>query len=392
MWFRRKSLICCPVCESQEINVRTLPYPQIDGLTFDTTGTKSTVSECLVCGHIWKPIADQEAEAMESRFEDPEYSDSRIASSILIGVDGRPQDLIGVQADMLAGQFPLHNPNILDIGCGNGELLAELKRRTTAKNAYFCGYDVAQRNMVDPTLIFCMDLGAFEPSSFDLIILSHSLQYAYRIDILMQHIKRLSHANTTLYIQVPDLTRNPCSLLTAEQLHFFNIENLSSLLGRYDFWEVDEQPVAFPRDLCVFAWRGANNFTENETPINRLDSHVQQIQKMAGWLHIYDRRENLCILGSTIMAAFAHHCMGDKIKNFVDENPLRLEQGFFRGKPVIAPDNLTDKGMLLIPMFGARRLQLRMAKQYQARVEAYESMDPVGIRSLQTIHSEGMTI
>jgi len=146
--------------------------------------------------------------------------------------------------------LPEKNSSILDIGCGNGGLLCELKKngfnnltgldpsqncvsniKEKGINAYQGG--ISSDNYDDESI--------FLNKKFDFIILSHVFEHIYDLQVAVSNIQKLLNNNGLLYIEVPDASRYkdhfivPYYYFDIEHINHFDENSLKNLFLKYDF-------------------------------------------------------------------------------------------------------------------------------------------------------------
>ena len=137
--------------------------------------------------------------------------------------------------------------NVLDIGCGSGELLMRLEE--LGCNAY--GIDVDEitsnhlRKEMNLNVTTCdIDDGcSFQDNFFDVIIMRHSLEHVHDPVKVIQEVKRIMKLNGELIIGIPNI-ESVMARLTGEywtdldiprHLFHFNPSTISRLLARSGF-------------------------------------------------------------------------------------------------------------------------------------------------------------
>ncbi|MCE5181485.1 MAG: methionine biosynthesis protein MetW [Betaproteobacteria bacterium] len=104
---------------------------------------------------------------------------------------------INTRADFAAiARWVKADANVLDLGCGDGSLLKYLKE---TRNAHGYGIEIADANIIacveKGVNVIQMNLEAglsgFEPQSFDLVILSQTLQAMHNIELVVKEILRV---------------------------------------------------------------------------------------------------------------------------------------------------------------------------------------------------------
>lgn len=97
--------------------------------------------------------------------------------------------------------------SVLDLGCGNGDLLQMLKQD---RNIYACGVEVSQDNLLEcvrkcvPVIHADLDdgLGDFSDNSFDFVILSRTIQAVRRPDLLLDEMTRVGRQSIVSFLNI----------------------------------------------------------------------------------------------------------------------------------------------------------------------------------------------
>lgn len=97
--------------------------------------------------------------------------------------------------------------SVLDLGCGNGDLLQMLKQE---RNIYACGVEVSQSNLLEcvrkcvPVIHADLDdgLGDFSDGSFDFVILSRTIQAVRRPDLLLEEMTRVGRQSIVSFLNI----------------------------------------------------------------------------------------------------------------------------------------------------------------------------------------------
>lgn len=144
--------------------------------------------------------------------------------------------------------LPNREARILDIGCANGGLLAELKN-----NGYtnLAGVDPSPACALTARELYGIDVTTAPmsriPSSigtFDLVIFGSVLEHIIDFDSTFAQTKRLLNPKGRVYAEVPDMTR--CSLMndapfqefSVEHVNYFGPVSLRNLLARHGFEQI----------------------------------------------------------------------------------------------------------------------------------------------------------
>ena len=301
---------------------------------------------------MFRDAAPRELAAIDALYRSADYVLS-IPLRHLISVEeyAEPVPYQVLQADRLAPLLPA-KPEILDIGCLDGALLREFARRI--EGASLCGYDVS--DLVRPLFPeggnFHLFTGHLEhiPGPFDLVVLSHSIQYIRDAIGLMAHLRRLLKPGGMVFLQTPNFAAKPAALLMGDQHYFYTPAILAAILRHHGFAFEEIESPWFPRDVWGLARMPAQLSPVRSRPeptifecLDSLDTTARSSLEVAG--------NDLFVLGTTIEAAFAASTLGERIALFVDENSAKVGTQF-HGRSVIHPDDLTDGDVVIIP-YGA---------------------------------------
>lgn len=137
-------------------------------------------------------------------------------------------------ADTIMNLFPDKNIFILDMGCGNGGLLKELKLRGYKRimgcdPSFSCVQNVLNQN------IESFQGTLFDESNisrkFDLVILSHVLEHVCDLQNAKQILLSLLNEGGKIYIETPDASRYVDFYVTP--FHYFDVEHINHFDARY---------------------------------------------------------------------------------------------------------------------------------------------------------------
>ena len=177
---------------------------------------------------------------------------------------------------------------VLDLGCGDGIFLRELKEKRKAR---VLGVEIDQDSIVRcigngvPVIQRDLngDLGFFPDKSFDLAVLSHTLQETSRPDLLLQSIVRIGKRAAVSVInfghwrcrtqvmfrgRMPRSTQMPFQWYDTPNIHFCTLRDFRELCARLNIKIVEERPIPgrfppltkiFPNafaTVCVFILEG----------------------------------------------------------------------------------------------------------------------------------------
>jgi SAM-dependent methyltransferase len=134
---------------------------------------------------------------------------------------------------------------LLDIGCGSGEFLHQLKNFGWEVFGVEISQQSADMGNKRGLNIFCGELGGadFPENYFDVVVLSQTLEHVYSPGAYLEKIHRLLKEGGLLIIGVPNIGcleiqifgRNCHALDVPRHLHFFSISSLRNYLEKYGF-------------------------------------------------------------------------------------------------------------------------------------------------------------
>jgi SAM-dependent methyltransferase len=246
-------------------------------------------------------------------------------------------------------------------------LLSEIAQIVDASD--LCGFDVGERPQFPRGHPFRFVSGrlADVTGSFDLITMSHSIQYVRDIDGLFADIRRLVKPSGKIFVQVPDFSVKPASLLLGDLYYHYTRAIIDNVLRHAGFQAQFLTVDYFPRDVLVIASQQpletfgyAASADELSAALSRLADFKERVQQFA-------TLDGVAVLGTTIDAAFVDECLSSKVTFFVDENP-RKAGTTFHGKAVVHPRAVAEDDVVLIPMsMSGSAIRDRLSTQYRGQ-------------------------
>lgn len=360
--------VACPLCKGSDTEINVLPYPlfrHIDFAVFHPGPNR--IARCSSCGLIFRVVDDFEQRAIEAIYQSDEYMKHEEPHMLVLEGHNEPVPLARVQAELLAPYLKGDAVAVLDIGCFDGQLLFEINK--ICSSADLCGFDVAARPQFPQGKPFRFVTGPLRGinGNFDLITMSHSIQYVRDIHGLSEQIQRLLKPAGRLFVQAPDFSAKPSSLLLGDLNYHYSRDILASIFLRMGFQAAFLEADCFPRDILAIGSRTTPVAQSASATVNALDCGVRRISELAQRLQQVASGSSVGVLGTTIDAAFVDQCLGAQVTFFVDENPRKI--GFeFHGKPVRHPRMVTAQDLVIIPMgVAGETVRSRLEKQYAGR-------------------------
>ena len=165
--------------------------------------------------------------------------------------------------------FVNNGDRVLDLGCGNGAFLRQLKEK---KNAKVLGVEIDQdtisKCIANGVPVIQRDLNDefdFAPAgSFDMVVLSQTLQETRRPDLLLQSIVSLGRRAAVSVInfghwrcrmqvafsgRMPRSTQMPFQWYDTPNIHFCTLKDFRELCQKLEITILEEHPVSarFPK-------------------------------------------------------------------------------------------------------------------------------------------------
>lgn len=355
----------CPLCANKNAEVSVLPYPLFRHIDFSVFHPgPNRIARCTACGLVFRVVDDSEQHAIEAIYRSEEYVKHEEPHTLVLEGHDEPVPLARVQAGLLAPYLKAPAVSVLDIGCFDGQLLFEIGKICDASD--LCGFDVAARPQFPRGKPFRFVSGhlADIEGDFDLITMSHSIQYVRDIHALFENFRRLLKPDGRIFVQAPDFSVKPASLLLGDLNYHYTKEILGNILRQMGFQARFLEADCFPRDILAIGARGGLEPRAAAAMRDDLSAGVRRIAELAQRLEELASNATVGVLGTTIDAAFVDQCLGPRVAFFVDENPRKVGTAF-HGKPVVHPRSVTTRDLVVIPMGAAgEAVRNRFARQY----------------------------
>lgn len=367
MPFDKMTMLACPVCAGDRIEQFTLRYPAFRHQDFAPIGPGPIqLGRCAGCGLVYRIVGPADAAAVTERYRGAAYVNATPAPHrVKVGEFPEPMLQTVLQAKLLAPHLPA-KPRILDIGCADGGLLQAFAAHGEA--ADLCGFDVAERPSFPhgaPFRFVAGDLGRVD-GTFDLVVLSHSLQYVPDLPALFEAIRARLAPGGAVFVQVPDFAQKAAALLFGDLFWHFTPAILANVLRRRGFAVEPIRTEWFPRDVLALA--KPDQAAHGAGPLDdSLGRAIGELARMAGALSSFPPAPRTGVLGTTIDASFTAALLGPRVSFFVDENPEKIGRTF-RGLPIIAPRTVGADAAVAVPLGPAgARVSARLAQANPGR-------------------------
>lgn len=260
------------------------------------------------------------------------------------------------------------NGRIIDVGCGSGSLLIDLKSRgftdlygldisrVTADLLGRYGIKYKTGGITEKNI----DLG--ESELFDVVCLISVLEHVYDIDIALPNILKMLRNDATLIILVPDAAyyhkelTNPINQINLEHINHFDAVSLDNLMKKYGFvphvsdkYVMRTQKSSSTQIVRAYkkgsAPESKNEFSfagEASNSVRLLAEKWKKMQVSEEIRRIASSREEVVVYGT---GNYTYNMLADTVLKdcniiaFVDSNPNKQGASLF-GLPVFGPDFL----------------------------------------------------
>ncbi len=339
----------CPACGNSRSIVASLPWPgfaHINHLPY-----VEAPIDLLFCEYCGLAGVEHEVEqsAPDQIYLDVSYAlRERPVSYVYPANTTEPQTVTSYQADLLMGYLP-QNGALLDIGCFDGRMLKSIQDKRP--DLRLVGYDVnpLYADKFQHGLKYVSgDLSAIE-GIFDMITMSHSLQYEINLPKLFKQFDRLLKNEGHIYAQTPDVAKKPSGLLFADLHHHFTAESLKNIFLVNGYSAENIQDICFSRDALVIAQKA--DVVQKLSPITsgeQIKQSVAVLKDMSESVEGLRQKGKWFTLGTTIEAAFIGYLLGDDLAGYLDEAPNAIGRTF-NNFTVSHPEILERNSLTVLP-------------------------------------------
>ena len=357
----------CPVCGETRVGLlRHQPFEMPAGHILPAA---YDVVSCGQCGFCYADTAASQTDYDRYYAQFSKYEDNRTST----GGGGTGLDAVRLRglAGQMAAVLPAdHRAAILDIGCANGGLLAELRKLGFRD---LLGIDpsaacVANTAAQPGLRALAGSLTALPPGlgRYDLIVLSHVLEHVADLRGVLASVTGLLAEGGRLYIETPDASRYtecltaPFQEFNVEHINHFDLAAFGNLLGREAFvlesggqktFETApgiDYPAVFGFFRLASGEDGPLALNANFTLRDALLEYIARSQAIMDGIEAKLRplaapgAPPIIVWGTGQLTSklLAETSLGRAhIAAFVDGNPINQDK-FLRGLPVLAPERL----------------------------------------------------
>ena len=334
----------CQVCTADALAVqndyRLLPRVTSDAKPWPIGGT---LAVCKDCGAIQKLPDEQWLDEIQRIYAAYDMYHLSEGSEQLVfagpnNVEPRSQRLV----EFVLQQAKLPSTGtLLDIGCGNGDALANFSRALP-------GWRLNGSELTDKMLPTLRKLRNFDTlytvppeyiaERFALVVMVHSLEHMTQPGRTLTEAAALLDRGGTLFVEIPDIETSPFDLLVADHLMHFSRATLGSLAARCGLAATTLINDLVPKEITLLAHRSDASM-QNSDPQAGLDIAKATLSWLSYTLasaRALANDSNIGIFGTSIAGMGLYGALRDRVAFFIDEDPARIGRSY-DGKPVLAP-------------------------------------------------------
>ena len=322
---------------------RSLPRVTSDCRPAPRTGA---LVVCPSCGLTQTAISDDWRRAATSAYN--EYAiyeasggaEQKIASAN--GLQSRSDVLVGRLASL--GEVAAKG-QLLDVGCGNGAFLR-------AFSAKFPAWEVDGSETDDRNLSRLREIPNFRnfhgidtsklPCGYDAISMVHVLEHIENPAELLRNLLPHAAPRALLMVEVPSWKANPFALMISDHASHFTEESLQMVVDAAGWRTTSVSSDWVPKEVSLVG-RSAQSaiLAPKELDSSR---ESEALQEAVNWLSavmaeargVAETSPNFGLFGSAIAATWLYQGVSNKVRFFVDEDPLRVGRTHL-GLPILAP-------------------------------------------------------
>lgn len=360
----------CILCDSPTVTVQysfPLVFSDCRAVTI-----RPELLKCAACNHVQKSYSDFDIDYISSFYESYEMYPHGGGVEQLIALSNggggsnlRRSTLLGqiVSEELkLLAIADRTEVNILDFGCGSGNLLREIECNGGGQqNIKLFGVDVNPnfRDAVESVrgATFHTRIEDLGPTGFDCICVAHTLEHLLNPGVLLGDLRRLLKPGGFILIEVPDSRMSLFDLVIADHVSHFTLDVLTAWLRSLGFSTKFDNRIS--RELTVIARcqpSSVGGSGEHRTSDRENDSICKSfnwiddaVPRLSAIITICKQVPSFYVFGSSIAASWLISCCGENVRGLIDEDHHRWGN-FLRGKLIQNPASSFADSPVFYPM------------------------------------------
>lgn len=250
---------------------------------------------------------------------------------------------------------------LLDIGCGNGNLLRSFSK--LCSSWVLSGLEFDEQNKVciekieNVSAFYSCELKDIS-GQFDMISMIHCLEHIIDPFHFLSLVKERLSPDGLLLIEIPTYSQNPFDLVIADHCTHFSVGTITNLLEQCGFKICLLSTDIVQKEITILARNDVASRIVVPSPSLRppLEDSYHKVLSAIAWLKgnvadasLIAAHDDLGIFGTSIAGVWLYNEIPERISFFVDEDPDRINK-LFLGLPVYHPESLPEKGTIFIPL------------------------------------------
>lgn len=352
----------CLVCESTKLHAFDA-YPALNRVTSDCRPWQAggELYMCEACCTVQKAVNDHwlsEINTIYAQYEAYHQSEGE-EQAVFNATTGTMSKRSEVLCDYIDQHANVNTSDAraLDFGCSNGEFLSAFSRKNRTCELY--GLELSDQyesalHQLNNFVKLYTELDQLD-KTFDFVSMIHTLEHLLEPKKMLAQLQQHLKSEGALFIEVPDIHKNPFDILVADHLFHFSQATLSALLQRvgYSVIAVSDQVVA--KELSLLASPAEIQAGDSSEPPNFIaqkqviDQHLQYLSTIVEEADNLSKQGDFAIFGSSICATWLYSYFPDKIACFVDEDRNRIGKQHF-GKPIVSVADIPQGLPVYMPL------------------------------------------
>lgn len=315
---------------------------------------RADVLACEACGAVqkWSDPAWQALCAEIYRGYEVHRQGGRDQSVFLPDADlGLPRARLLAERLAAAAALP-ETGRLAEIGSGNGNFLAAFG---AVRPGWRCiGTELNDRHratieaLPNVDRLHVGDMSALD-GPFDAVVLIHALEHLEQPVDFLRSLRPLLAPGGVVFVQVPNLARNPFDLAIVDHRVHFTPETLARCAAAAGFSDIAVDTAWVAKEISLLL-----RLDDVRSPAPQAESGdtgrtaPAWLARAAAAFAAAAADGPVAALGTSIAATWTAGLLGDRLACFVDEDADRVNRRFL-GRPVVAPDALAPGAVLLLP-------------------------------------------
>lgn len=367
---KKKLKRICPVCTSELgeiLYTQNFIVPNDFPLAIDNSGTITQyVVTCGSCGFVFTDVELSQQDYDKYYAKYGKYSCARPQNSGLETFD-IDDYLISIIESIIKSD---KSKKIIDIGCGSGKLLIDLKSKGFTE-LFGIDTSLAIASLLENSGIKCettsiteKNINLIDSTLFDIVCLISVLEHVYDLDTALSNISAMLKDNAYFIVLLPDVTyyhkelTNPIQQINLEHINHFDKISLDNLLKQYGFlphtfdkFVMNSEKTSSTQLVCVYRKceispdGGKMNIAiDGAKSVGLLIEKWKKVKDDKEIERMVASREEVVVYGT---GNYTYSMLSDTIlKNcnivaFVDGNPNK-QRTLLMGLPIYGPNFLAN--------------------------------------------------